>query len=71
MCLTDSESDARSFLESAGGRAAFAGSAKQFADLAAQWRDACVDELVIPDWHLGTGAQRAESIEAITAALKA
>lgn len=71
VCLTDSESDARSFLESAGGRAAFAGSAKQFADLAAQWRDACVDELVIPDWHLGTGAQRAESIEAITAALKA
>jgi hypothetical protein len=25
---------------------------------------------VIPDWHLGTGAQRAESIEAITAALR-
>jgi len=69
--LTDSKSDARSFLDAAGGRAAFAGTAEQFADLAAQWRDAGVDEMVIPDWHLGTGAQRAESIEAITAALQA
>lgn len=71
VCLTDSESDARSFLDAAGGRAAFTGTAKQFAELAAQWRDAGVDELVVPDWHLGTGAQRAESIEAITAALQA
>ena len=71
VCLTDSESTARSFLDATGGRAAFAGTAKQFADLAAQWHDAGVDELVIPDWHLGTGAQRAESIEAITAALRA
>jgi len=70
VCLTDSESDARSFLDAAGGRAAFAGTAEQFADLAAQWHDAGVDELVIPDWHLGTGTQRAESIEAITAALR-
>jgi alkanesulfonate monooxygenase SsuD/methylene tetrahydromethanopterin reductase-like flavin-dependent oxidoreductase (luciferase family) len=71
VCLTDSESEARSFTDATGGRAAFAGTAKQFADLAAQWRDAGVDELVIPDWHLGTGAQRAESIEAITTALQA
>jgi alkanesulfonate monooxygenase SsuD/methylene tetrahydromethanopterin reductase-like flavin-dependent oxidoreductase (luciferase family) len=69
--LTDSKSDARLFLDAAGGRAAFAGTAEQFANLAAQWRDAGVDEMVIPDWHLGTGAQRAESIEAITAALQA
>ena len=71
VCLTDSASEARSFIDAAGGRAAFAGTAEQFADLAAQWHDAGVDELVIPDWHLGTGTQRAESIEAITAALQA
>ena len=71
VCLTDSASKARSFIDAAGGRAAFAGTAEQFADLAAQWHDAGVDELVIPDWHLGTGTQRAESIEAITAALQA
>jgi alkanesulfonate monooxygenase SsuD/methylene tetrahydromethanopterin reductase-like flavin-dependent oxidoreductase (luciferase family) len=70
VCLTESESEARSFIDAAGGRAAFAGTAEQFADLAAQWHNAGVDELVIPDWHLGTGAQRAESIEAITAALR-
>jgi alkanesulfonate monooxygenase SsuD/methylene tetrahydromethanopterin reductase-like flavin-dependent oxidoreductase (luciferase family) len=68
--LTTSTSEARSFLDAAGGRAAFAGTAEQFADLAAQWHDAGVDELVIPDWHLGTGTQRSESIEAITAALR-
>ncbi|MCG9477721.1 MAG: LLM class flavin-dependent oxidoreductase [Actinomycetia bacterium] len=71
VCLTDSASEARSFIDAAGGRAAFAGTAEQFADLAAQWHDAGVDELVIPDWYLGTGTQRAESIEAITAALQA
>ena len=71
VCLTDSASEARSFIDAAGGRAAFAGTAEQFADLAAQWHDAGVDELVIPDWNLGTGTQRAESIEAITAALQA
>ena len=71
VCLTDSASEARSFIDAAGGRATFAGTAEQFADLAAQWHDAGVDELVIPDWHLGTGTQRAESIEAITAALQA
>ena len=71
VCLTDSASEARSFIDAAGGRAAFAGTAEQFADLAAQWHDAGVDELVIPDWHLGAGTQRAESIEAITAALQA
>jgi len=68
--ITDSESQARAFVEAAGGRAAFAGTAEQFAELAGQWVDAGVDELVLPDWHLGTGARRAESLEAITAALR-
>jgi probable F420-dependent oxidoreductase len=70
VCITDSESQARAFVEAAGGRAAFAGTAEQLAELAWQWADAGVDELVIPDWHLGRGAQRSESLAAITAALR-
>ncbi len=70
VCITDSESKARAFVEAAGGRAAFAGTAEQLAELAWQWADAGVDELVIPDWHLGRGAQRSESLAAITAALR-
>ena len=69
--LTDSKSNAASFIDAAGGRAAFAGTPDQFAELAAQWRAAGVDELVIPDWHLGSGAKRAEALEAITSALRA
>lgn len=70
VCITDSESQARAFVEAAGGRAAFAGTADQLAELAGRWADAGVDELVIPDWHLGRGAQRSESLAAITAALR-
>lgn len=69
VSLTDSESEARSFLDAAGGRAAFAGTAEQFAELVAQWRDVGVDEVVIPDWNLGTGAQRAEALEALSQAV--
>jgi hypothetical protein len=71
VMVTDSESKAKRFIDAAGGRAAFAGTAEQFAELAEQWQIAGVDELVVPDWHLGTGARRAESLEAITAALRA
>ena len=70
VCITDSQSKARAFVEAAGGRAAFAGTAKQFAELVGQWADVGVDELVLPDWHLGGGAQRAESLASITAALR-
>ena len=69
VCLTDSESKARSFLDAVGGRAAFAGTAEQFAELVVQWRDVGVDELVIPDWNLGTGAQRADALEALSQAV--
>ncbi len=69
VCLTDSETEARAFLDAAGGRAAFAGGAEEFAALVDQWREVGVDEVIVPDWHLGTGARRAESLEAITRAI--
>ena len=69
--LTDSPEKAQAFVDAAGGRAAFAGTAEQFAELAVEWREVGVDELIVPDWHLGTGAKRAEAIEALNAAISA
>ena len=69
--LTESPAKAQAFVDAAGGRAAFAGTAEQFAELAVKWREVGVDELIVPDWHLGTGAKRAEAIEALTAAVSA
>ena len=69
--LTESPAKAQAFVDAAGGRAAFAGTAEQFAELAVKWREVGVDELIVPDWHLGTGAKRAEAIETLTAAISA
>ncbi len=67
--LTESPAKAQAFVDAAGGRAAFAGTAEQFAELAVKWREVGVDELIVPDWHLGTGAKRVEAIEELTAAI--
>jgi len=69
VCVTDSSSKAQAFIGAAGGRAAFAGTATRFAELVAQWHNIGVDEVIVPDWHLGKGARRAESLEAITHAV--
>ena len=69
--LTDSDAKARSFIEASGGRAAFAGNAMGFAELVSKWRDVGVDEVVIPDWHLGVGSRRAEALQELTEAVAA
>lgn len=69
VCLTDSFGEAEAFTRAAGGRAAFAGTATEFAELVRQWRDVGVDEVIVPDWDLGTGARRTESLEAMTSAV--
>lgn len=66
VLLTDSPDAARSFLDAAAGRAAFAGTAEQFAELVDRWRQVGVDEVIVPDWHLGAGAQRDEALESLT-----
>ena len=69
VLVTDSASEARTFIDASGGRAAFAGSAMEFAELVMQWRDVGVDEVVIPDWHLGSGSHRAETLQELTEAV--
>ena len=63
--LTDSASEADAFVAAAGPRAAFAGAPEQFAELVGRWRDEGVDEVIVPDWHLGRGAERRDALDAI------
>lgn len=66
--LTDDTAEARAFLDSMAGRAAVAGPAGAFAEMVAAWSDAGVDEVIVPDWHLGSGSQRADALDALKAA---
>ncbi len=70
VLLTDSRSDADAFVGRAAPRAAFAGTAPQFAELVAQWREVGVDEVIVPDWHLGVGARRRDAMDELHAAIE-
>lgn len=48
---------------------ALAGTPARIAEAAAAWRDEGVDEVIIPDWDLGVGTQRRESLDALAEAL--
>lgn len=69
VLLTDDEEEAEVFVRAATPRAAFAGSAARFADLVARWAEVGVDEVVVPDWSLGTGARRRDALDAIASAV--
>lgn len=69
VLITDSADAARSFVEAVAPRAAFAGSPAQFAELVAKWREVGVDEVIVPDWHMGIGPQRLETLDAILGAV--
>lgn len=63
FCLTDDPVVAAAFLESASPRAAVAGTATQITDAVAGWETAGVDEVIVPDWTLGEGAERLETMD--------
>lgn len=63
--LTDDLDQAERFVAGTGGRAAVAGPVARFADACAAWRDAGVDEVVVPDFALGRGQQRLDAMDAI------
>lgn len=66
--LTDDPAEARAFLDAMAGRAAVAGPPSAFAEMVEGWRSVGVDEVIVPDWHLGTGSQRADALDALRAA---
>ena len=71
VCITDDPARARSVVESTAPRAAFAGTAGQFAELVAQWADVGVEEVIVPDGLLGDGQARLEALDAIRSAVAA
>jgi alkanesulfonate monooxygenase SsuD/methylene tetrahydromethanopterin reductase-like flavin-dependent oxidoreductase (luciferase family) len=71
VMLTDDAAQAERFVAGVGGRAAVGGTVEQLAEVVAGWRDAGVDEVIIPDFVLGRGAQRADAFDAIIAGVAA
>ena len=65
VLVTDDRAEAQAFLESVAPRAAFAGAPAAFAELVARHVEVGVDELVVPDWHLGRGARRTDALDAL------
>ena len=69
VLLTADRDRAEAFVAAAAPRAAFAGTAAKFADLVARWAAVGIDEVIVPDWSLGTGARRRDALDAIAAAV--
>lgn len=69
VMLTEDRSEADAFLARAGRRAAVAGPVGAMVDAVAAWREVGVDEVVVPDWSLGSGTARLERMDAIIEAV--
>lgn len=67
VLLTDDPAVAAEFVARVAPRAAFAGTVEQFGELVARWAAVGVDEVIVPDTHLGTGSQRVESLDQLRA----
>lgn len=67
--ITDDAGSAERFLAGTGGRAAVAGTPEAFAAACAEWQEIGVDEVIVPDFALGTGARRLEALDAILEAV--
>ena len=65
ILLTDDRAKADAFLAGTGGRAAVAGTVDHLADACAAWQAVGLDELIVPDFVLGTGPAKLERMDAI------
>ncbi|MFN8039694.1 MAG: LLM class flavin-dependent oxidoreductase [Acidimicrobiales bacterium] len=69
VLLTDDDEAARRFLDAVAPRAAHAGPVAGFAELVSAWREVGVDEVIVPDAALGSGARRLDAMDAIAEAV--
>jgi alkanesulfonate monooxygenase SsuD/methylene tetrahydromethanopterin reductase-like flavin-dependent oxidoreductase (luciferase family) len=69
--LTDDAAEAERFVRAAGGRAAVAGPVEAVAQAVADWAEVGVDEVIVPDFALGTGTARLDAMDAIVEAVAA
>jgi alkanesulfonate monooxygenase SsuD/methylene tetrahydromethanopterin reductase-like flavin-dependent oxidoreductase (luciferase family) len=69
VMVTDDAAEARAFVEAVAPRAAVAGPPDAFAEQVAAWSAAGVDEVIVPDFVLGTGEERADRLDALSDAV--
>jgi F420-dependent oxidoreductase-like protein len=65
VMLTDDEERASQVVQACAPRPCVAGTAARLAEVVGEWRDAGVDEVIIPDWILGRGAKRYDRMDEI------
>lgn len=65
ILVTDDKTKAEQFVSRAAPRAAFGGTAAQFADLCARYGAVGIDEVIVPDAALGRGERRLEQMNAL------
>lgn len=63
--VLDSNDEAQKWLDMLKARPCVAGTPERIAETVAAWREAGVDEVIVPDFTLGGGAQRAEALDRI------
>jgi F420-dependent oxidoreductase-like protein len=63
--VTDDPERIRTFEERVAARPAAVGPPAKIAEFVAAWRDAGVDEVIVPDFTLGSGQRRADSMDAL------
>lgn len=69
VMVTDDPARARELVERVAPRAAVAGPPEHFAEVVEQWAEVGVDEVIVPDFVLGTGAARLERLDALRTAV--
>jgi alkanesulfonate monooxygenase SsuD/methylene tetrahydromethanopterin reductase-like flavin-dependent oxidoreductase (luciferase family) len=63
--VTDDPERAKTFAERVAPRPSVAGTPAQISETVAAWRDVGVDELIVPDFTLGTGTRRTDAMDAL------
>ena len=63
--VLDDDAKAEELEAAMGERPCVAGTPERIAERVEAWRDAGVDELIVPDFTLGTGSQRADALDTI------
>ena len=63
--VLDGNAKAETWIKMVEGRPCVAGTADRIAESVAAWREAGVDEVIVPDFTLGTGTQRADALDTI------
>jgi F420-dependent oxidoreductase-like protein len=69
VMVTNDAHAAKEFVQRSAPRAAIAGPVEVFAEQVQRWAAAGVNEVIVPDMALGSGAQRLENLDALLAAV--